>query len=46
LAKAMRIGDGWLQTMTIQAATRSKTAPMTLAAITPERDFGPRKLRT
>ena len=44
LAKAMRIGAGRLQTMAAQATARSRTAPMTPAAMTPERDFGPKKL--
>ena len=43
LAKAMRIGDGRLQTMAIQTAASSKTAPKMPAAI--ERDFGAKKLR-
>src|SRR5260370_23982831 len=43
LAKAMRIGAGRLQTMAAQATARSRTAPMTPAAMTPERDFGPKE---
>src|SRR5258708_36498689 len=43
LAKAMRIDAGRLQTMAAQATARSRTAPMTPAAMTPERDFGPKK---
>ena len=43
LAKAMRIGDGRLQTMAIQTAASSKTAPKMPAAI--ERDFGAKILR-
>src|SRR6476646_4727899 len=40
LAKAMQIGVGRLQTMAAQATARSRTAPMTPAAMTRERDFG------
>src|SRR5258708_26716685 len=43
LAKAMRIGAGRLQTMAAQATARSRTAPMTPAAMTLERDFGPKE---
>src|SRR5260370_40253502 len=43
LAKAMRISAGRLQTMAAQATARSRTAPMTPAAMTLERDFGPKE---
>ena len=43
LAKATRIDAGRLLTLAIHAAASSKTAPMTPAAITPERDLGPLK---
>src|SRR5258705_7246444 len=43
LAKAMRIGAGRLQTMAAQATAKNRTAPMTPAEMTPERDFGPKE---